>query len=481
MPAEHGVLIRVGAKRALREVELPEWHGWGHMPEHRRAVKWIEQTLVQPVGAGAGQPVKVAGFQRKILRVVYDALATFISISAGNGKTTLMAGVGLERLARGDDYVEVDVLATKEDQAQRLVQRMVQMVECSPALAERAADLFDVYHRNTMLKYRPTGSTVRAHPAKLSAVQGLNYSLALIDEIGEVPPELVTTMLARLGKRPEQRVVGFGTPGFGPDNMLERVRQMAHQGELPPGVRFIEFAADAGCDIYDEAQWRKANPAVAAGFLDPQSLGVKAALMPEHEFRAYHLGQPVATSGPWLPAGSWQGCVDAQPPGDGQQVVLAVWGDYRRRISVCGATLDGAVFFGWRGDQPTDAELEQVLTRAAEQWDLLELVHKPHLRLNLMQRLRDAGLPVEAWPAARATDVESTAALYQAISFREVAHDHHPLLEQQVALLTAQVDRQGNPRLVEQEEQDVSAALAVRAAWWRARELAEQPAEFHIY
>jgi hypothetical protein len=59
-----------------------------------------------------------------------------------------------------------------------------------------------------------------------------------------------------------------------------------------------------------------------------------------------------------------------------------------------------------------------------------------------------------------------------AIVENEIAHDHAELLNDQVQRLTAQVDRQGNPRLVESED-DVSAALAARAAWWRARALAE--------
>ena len=121
-------------------------------------------------------------------------------------------------------------------------------------------------------------------------------------------------MLARLGKRPEQRVIGFGTPGFGPDNMLEELRKRHHLGELPPGVTFIEYAADPGCDIHDGRQQRKANPAIQAGFLLPESLALKAAVMPEHEFRAYHLGQPVESSGPWLPHGAWDSCFQADPP-----------------------------------------------------------------------------------------------------------------------------------------------------------------------
>jgi phage terminase large subunit-like protein len=436
--------------------------------------RWIERTLIQPVGVGAGNAMMLARFQRQIMKRLVEALAAFISISAGNGKTTLMAAIGLERIARGDDYVEVDILATKEDQARRLISNAVRMIESSPQLHREG--LFDVFSEDSILVYRPTGSKMTAHPAKLSAVQGLNFNLALIDEISEVPPELVTTMIARLGKRPSQRVIGFGTPGFGPDNMLEELRKRHHAGELPAGVEFIEYMADPGCDIHDEAQWRKANPAIEAGFLIPDSLALKAAVMPEYEFRAYHLGQPVDSAGVWLPHKLWAECVHSDPPRDGAHVVLAVWGNYRRQISVVGCALDGSVFFGWAGEKPTDGQLETVIRRACEQWEVEEIVHKQHIRINLMEKLLDDGLPVEPWPADHATEKDSTSALYLALTQGEIAHDHSELIAEQMSRLTAQVDRQGNPRLVESED-DVSAALAVRAAWWRARALAEADME----
>lgn len=470
----HDVLRRAGPKPPLRNIELPYWHGWTWTNEDARIARFISETLIQPVGVGQGEAMKLAKFQRQLMKKVVDALATFVSISAGNGKTTLMAAVALERITRGDDYVEVDVLATKEEQARRLVERAIQMVECSPELQKEG--LFDVFGSDSVLTYRPTGSRIMSHPAKLSAVQGLNFNLALIDEIGEVPPELVTTMIARLGKRPSQRVIGFGTPGFGADNMLEELRKRHQSGELPKGVEFIEYIADAGCDIFDESQWRKANPAIDAGFLIPDSLALKATIMPEHEFRAYHLGQPVSASGPWLPHDAWDSCVLAEAPRDGARVVLAVWGNYRRQIAVVGCTLDGSIFFGWQADKPTDQELEHVLRTACEQWDVIEITHKQHIRINLMANLFEDSLPIEAWPSDRATDVDSTAALYQAIAEHEVAHDHHQELSEQIARLTAQIDRQGNPRLVEAED-DVSAALAARAAWWRARALATEDTE----
>lgn len=382
-----------------------------------------------------------------------------------------MAAVGLERLCRGDDYVEVDILATKEDQAQRMIEAVIRFVECSPELH----DLIEYWARDSTIEYRPTGSIMRAHPARLSAVQGLEFSLALIDEIGFVPPELVTALLARLGKAPDARVIGFGTPGFEPDNMLESMRALAHAGDLPPGVSFIEYAADPGCDITDPVQQRKANPALAEGFLREEALAVQAATYlaagREHEFRAYHLGQPIESSGPWLPYGAWDLCVDAFPPRDGTPVVLGLWGNYQRQVAIVGATLDGALFFGWQAEKPSDAEVEQAIFAAAEQWELVELCHKPHIRFNLMAKLADEGLPVQAWPG-KAADVDSTAAFHQAIATQELAHDHDPTLAEQIARLTAKIDGKGNPRLVESES-GVSAALAARAAWWRAKVLAE--------
>ena len=380
-----------------------------------------------------------------------------------------MAAVALERICRGGDYTEVDVLATNESQAARMIDTALHMIECSPVLIP----LFNYYREKSMLEYRPTGSIMRAHPAKLSSIQGLNFDLALIDEISEVPPEIVTSMIARLGKRPGGRVIGFGTPGFGHENMLEELRKLKHSDELPKGVRFIEYAADPGCDIFDPKQWRKANPAIKAGFLDPESMPLKAAAMPEYEFRAYHLGQPVESSGPWLPFGAWENCISADPPPDGAPIVLALWGNYRRQVALVGASMDGALFFGWQAEKPSDEDVAQAIRAAADQWELVEMCHKPHIRLSLMARLDDEGLPVVCWPLDRATDVDSTAAFYQAIADSEVAHDHDDFMAEQVSRLTAKIDRQGNPRLVESSDPDVSAALAARAAWWRARYLAE--------
>ena len=303
-----------------------------------------------PTGYGAGQPLRLAGFQRRIIEALYENRAAIASLPAGNGKTTLLAAIGLERICRGDDYVEVDVVATKQDQAGLLVEAAKRMVEASPALVPLCA-----FSSNTgTLDYRVTGSRLRAHPAKLSAVQGLNFSVAIVDEIGFASDDVVSSLIARVGKRPDAAVIGIGTPGLEP-NVMFRLRERA--GELEGvGFEYLEWAAPAGCAVTDRKAWRQANPALKAGFLRGRCVGDSGGVAARaDEFRVYHLGQWVAGSvGSWLPAGAWDACPQVDAPVDGTEVVLALAGTWTSSVAIVGATLDGALFVAWaaeRGDR----------------------------------------------------------------------------------------------------------------------------------
>ena len=118
-----------------------------------RVCKWIEEFVRVPTGYGAGDPIRLSGFQRKIIGQLYESRATFASLPAGNGKTTLLAAIALERICRGDDYVEVDIVATKQDQAGILAETAKRMVEASPALVPLCA-----FSSNSgTLDYRVTG------------------------------------------------------------------------------------------------------------------------------------------------------------------------------------------------------------------------------------------------------------------------------------------------------------------------------------
>lgn len=458
-----------GPKPALRLVETPPWAGWRHKSESARAIRWLEEFLPVPMGYGAGQPLRVAGFQRKIIRTLYDSLATFVSIPAANGKSTLLAAVAIERLCRGDAYVEVDVLATKREQAAIMVEAAKRFVEAVPALAERCV----WYAKPGILEFRPTGSRLTAHPAKLSSLQGLNFSLAVVDEIGFADDALVEALIARLAKRPDARLIGIGTPGFDP-NVLWRIRQEAQDGALPPGVAYLEWSAPPGADLQDRRAWAQANPALRAGFMGADALAVQADLMPERAFRTYHLGQWTDATSGWLPTGAWLGCPRAEPPPDGTEIVLAVEGTYRRTLSVVGATLDGAVFHAWTAEAARDDEIRDVLGAACERWDVLRVVHPKRIRPHLFADLAKSGLPAVPWDAHPDTEAVSANELFRAIVDGRIAHDHDPLLAGHVEALAVRTAVDGSLRLTRPDSgEPVDAALAMRAAWYTAGQVAD--------
>ena len=458
-----------GPKPALRLLETPPWVGWKTTSESARAIRWIERYLPVPVGFGAGEPLKLAGFQRDIIRTLYDSLATFVSIPAANGKSTLLGAVGIERLCRGDAYVEVDVLATKREQAAIIIEAAKRFVEAVPELAERCAWYADA----GVLEFRPTGSRLAAHPARLSSLQGLNFSLAIIDEVGFADDPLVEALIARLAKRPDARLIGIGTPGFEP-NILFRIRQEHLDGALPPGVSYIEHSAPPGSDLGDRRAWQQANPALRAGFMRPDAIALQAELLPERAFRTYHLGVWTDATAGWLPPGAWDACPTLMPPPDGADVVIAVEGTYTRTLAIVGCGLDGTVFHVWSAEAARDDEVQRALMQCVERWDVVEITHPKRIRTHLFAELQREGLPLMPWDTRADIEAASANELFRAIIDQRLAHDHDELLAAHVEALGVRTAVDGSLRLVRPDSgAHCDAGLAARAAWWRALQLAD--------
>jgi phage terminase large subunit-like protein len=470
----HGSLSAPGAKPRLAGIARAPWERWQGRDEARRAIRWGERYCRVPTGHNAGQLFRFADFQRLIVSDLYGNLAAFESLPTGQGKTTLLGVLALERICRGDDYAEVDVIATKLGQAEEVVAVAARIAEQTPEIRERCA----LYDEASELRYRPTGSRLRAQPARLKAVEGLNFNLGMIDEIGFAHDELVESLVARLGKRPDAHLLGIGTPGFEP-NLLWRLRRDANEDSLPAHTVYREWAADEGCELDDRRAWRQANPALDAGFLTEKALELQAELLPEAKFRTYALGQWVDQSAAWLPAGAWEQSPLGLVPGEGAEVVLAVEGTYQRTVAVVGCALDGVVFHIWTAERATDDELRRVLEQALERWRVVELVHNRRIRQRLFRDFAADGVPVAPW--SQAVDVEAGSAneLYRAIVEGRVPHDHDELVAQHMANLRIRLLADGSLRLIRPDTGELcDAGIAARNAWWRAAEIAEQiPAE----
>ena len=243
-------------------------------------------------------------------------------------------------------------------------------------------------------------------------------------------------------------------------------------------MTYREWAAAAGADVNDRAAWRIANPAIAEGFLREDALAVQAAMLSEREFRTYVLGQWIDDdSGSWLPEGAWEECPNVAPPPEGSEIVVALDGTYRRTSAVVLSTLGGEIAPGCAADAATDEELERSDLDAPTRFRVVEVSYPRRLRPNLFARIADAGIPVEAWDARPAAEATSTNELYRAILEGRVAHDHDGMISAAMGAVRVRLGNDGSIRLARPDRGTVDAALAARAAWWRARDLAGDYAE----
>jgi phage terminase large subunit-like protein len=389
-----------------------------------------------------------------------------VQIPRGNTKSTLWAAVALWAVCDHDDGPQVPLVGFNGLQVNRTLFRPIRaMVRLAPELEGRVV-LYSASADRRVWSAWNDGELLPL-PADVERLQGLNPTVALIDEAQTVSPEVFAAVQQGAGKRAASLVLAIGTPAPGAqDSALFTLRERARAGAP---VRWLEHAAPAGCELGDRKAWRVANPALAAGLLHVDALEADVALVSEAEFRCYRLGQWVdAVVAAWLPAGAWEACPRVPPPPEGTEIVLAVAGTWTSSIAVVGATFDGALFVAWAGEVATDDELAAVIDAAGERWQIAEVIVAPRFRAQLVDRLVDAGAPVEVWPNRVDLEVASATEWRRAIVERRVGHDHHPLLAEHVSASVARSTPDGSLRLVPPDDgRPVDAARAARMAWWR--------------
>jgi phage terminase large subunit-like protein len=259
-----------------------------------------------PKGHGARKRVVLAEFQKDWIREVLSSEITSaaMSISRGNGKSTLLAGVATWALFDPDEFgsPQIPVVATTVRQAARPsgvygVARA--FINLEPELKSRCIDKTANGSERIEVPFSygemfPIANTV-------DGLQGLDPSLAVCDEIGFQPIDSWQSLVMASGKRPRSLVVGIGTPGIDRStSALWHLREKWMDGTTIPGFSYKEFAAPPDCHIEDREAWRIANPALAEGFLAPEAIETDLGLAPEGSFRLFRLGQWIDGIESWL-------------------------------------------------------------------------------------------------------------------------------------------------------------------------------------
>lgn len=446
--------MKAGPKAAVDGSPLP-FRPRSSVPSERFA-KFVEKFVVTPKGTGARSPMRVRPWQLELVSSVLDGdprprLAGWM-MPRGQGKSTLVAALGLYDLMLGEEGSSVVVAATDERQAGIVFSTAVRMVELSPDLASRVQTFKD------RLVVPERGASFVCLPAEAKRLEGLDPTLAILDEIGVISRDVYEVVALAQGKRETSTLLGIGTPGPDPhNNVLADMRTYA--AEHPDDASFVwrEFSAAAFVDhpVDCEHCWELANPALD-DFLHRDAL---AALLPpktrEATFRRARLCQfATDTDGAFLPSGVWDSLNTGEIIPDGAEVVIALDGSFSDDttallVATVAADPHFDVLATW--ERPTGdesyrvpvAEVEQTIRDACRRWQVVEIVADPFRWTRTLQALESERLPVVEFPHSPSRLTAATTDLYSAAVNGRMTHSGDPRLAAHVAAAVISEDARG--------------------------------------
>lgn len=296
-----------------------------------RNCAWIEKWLKVTKGGGVGEAFRLRQWQRDFIYDVYAPVyeetgrrvvrRAVFSVARKNGKTELSAALILLHLIGPEAEVNGELYSAANDKEQAAVvfEAVRQMIELTPAFksvlkvipnSKRIrVTLSSDPRTGKMLAYR--GSTFRALSKDAKTKHGLNPTFVHYDELAQskAPFELFSTLSTSMGARLEPLLLITSTQNDDPTHRLSEMIDVGVAGDDPTRVCHL-YAADDECDILDEEQWRKANPALGdfRDYDDLKSYALEAAKLPslEQEFRLLYLNQRVSLHAPLIPQSTWK-------------------------------------------------------------------------------------------------------------------------------------------------------------------------------
>ncbi|WP_162409389.1 terminase large subunit [Acuticoccus sediminis] len=285
-------------------------------------------------GRFAGQPFTLHPFQEAIIRRIYGpsdehgrrlVRRACIWIPRGNAKTTLASALSLAHFMGPEAEAGGQVIqaAADRENAGIAFKHSWEMVKQDRALSGRVQPI----ESRKELRHPKSASVLKAISTESYSKHGMNVSFFLADEVHAWPPadakKLFGTITDSMVKREEPLTIVISTAGEGVGGLAHDLWTYSHRvasGEIEdPTFAPIIFAADPDDDWTEEAAWRKANPAIEAGFLSLDELRIKARRI-EHfpadvaGFKRFHLNQwQEGAADPWLSLEVYDAAEDMTP------------------------------------------------------------------------------------------------------------------------------------------------------------------------
>lgn len=219
----------------------------------------------------------------------------WLQLGKGNGKSTVAGCLGiLDGFVMGEGGADVLCAASQREQAHIVLDSARQMLQRDKELCRKVG----LEVQTHVILQRTTQSKMRALPAKASSVEGVQPSLAILDEVHAARGrELYDTLSTACAKRSSGLLLmvttaGNDSAGLGYE-MSEFVSQLMNREVEEDTFFALVYGIDAKDEWDDPVAWQKANPSWGVS-VDPVALAAEAkvaTLMPgaRNAFKIFHL------------------------------------------------------------------------------------------------------------------------------------------------------------------------------------------------
>ena len=300
----------------------------------RRIIRFIENLTV-PSGKGEGKPFKLRPFQKKFIRDVYGQVGkmgnrrirrAILSLARKNGKSSLIAALALVHLIGPEAITngEIYSAANDRDQAAIVFKYAAQIVRGTPELLEYVKI---VDSTKTMICFL-NGSIYRAVSAEAGTKYGLNPTVVIYDELAQAKNrELYDALDTSMAAREEPLFVVISTQSNDPQHILSQLIDDGISGRDPSTVCHL-YEIPEDLDVFDEKNWKKANPALGdfRSLPEMRTAAKRAKRMPSFEaaFRNLYCNQRVDAKSPLIARAEWEGCKGEAAIEPGASIYLAL-------------------------------------------------------------------------------------------------------------------------------------------------------------
>jgi phage terminase large subunit-like protein len=444
--------MRAGPKAAVDDSPLPFR---ARSSGSKRFAAFCQKFIRVPKGKGALSPLRLRNWQVDLVGSVLDGVpqprTAGWMLPRGQGKSSLVAAWGLYELFCGGEGAVVCVVAADERQAGIVFNIARRMVELNDDLASRC----QVFKERLVIPARD--AQFHCLPAEPKRLEGLDYTLAILDEAGVANRDSYEVLTLAQGKRERSTLVAIGTPGPNLDSqVLLDLRSYAAEHPEDKSLVWREFSA-AGFEDHpvDCAHcWELANPALD-DFLHGDALH---ALLPpktrEATFRRARLCQLASdTDGKFLPLGVWDGLSTGRPVPAGAEVVIALDGSFSDdTTALLVGTVSPTPHFdvlkvwdpaGDPGYRVPIPEVEDTIREACRRWQVVEIVADPFRWTRTLQALEAERLPVVEFPHSPSRLTAATTDLYSAAVNGRMSHSGNATLAAHVAAAVIVEDPRG--------------------------------------